>query len=183
MSIEIKVGQKYRIVDNSSTGFASCTKQEGDIITVSEILSDGDALVEESKFLYIERDDIQYGYVELVEDNPEEILEQKFDSITTQIPPVGTKCLYSFGGTMWWECEVIAQERPVVYCPHINNIQVVDEEECEVFFKPLPEEKPKSAAQIRMEEIEKQMRELADELRELREDDAEYDSDGDFDVC
>jgi len=159
-NIEIKVGQKWRVVDADGFGFRSIMR--GDVITVGFIDEGGDGRLEEGHPVSVCESDIENGYVELISDT--------FDSITTQIPPVGTKCLYSFGGAMWRECEVIAQERPVIYCPHIDNIQVVDEEQCEVFYKPLPEEKPKSTAQIRMEAIEKQMRELADELRELSDE-------------
>jgi len=160
---EIKVGQKCRVVDAEGFGF-SCI-ENGDVITIGAI-NDICGVVTEyrdlSNGVFMLDTDIVRGNVELI--------SEPFDSITTQIPPVGTKCLYSFGGTCWWECEVIAQERPVIYCPHIDNIQVVDEEQCDVFYKPLPEEKPKSTAQIRMEEIEKRMRELADELRELSDE-------------
>ena len=157
-NIEIKVGQKYRIIDGDA--FNSCRYGAGDVLVVDHVYNEEG--YEKSGVTFIMPRDIMEGIVELAEDNPE--------GITTQIPPVGTKCLYSFGGTVWWECEVIAQERPVIYCPHIDNIQVVDEEQCDVFYKPLPEEKPKSTAQTRMEEIEKRMRELADELRELSDE-------------
>lgn len=159
-NIEIKVGQKWRVVDADSFGFKDI--RNGDVITIG-------SRDEDDYLVFVSTLGIENGSVELISDT--------FDSITKQIPPVGTKCLYSFGGTFWWECEVIAQDRPVIYCPHLddledtkNGLQVVDEVDQEVWYKPLPEEKPKSTTQIRMEEIEKQMRELADELCEIKGD-------------
>ena len=161
--IEIKVGQKWRVVDGPQ--FQSSNYTTDDILTVSAI-ENGEGIVNDPLFTFITHLDIKKGLVELIED------VETFDSPTTQIPPVGTKCLYSvIEQGNWFECEVVSQDRPVIYCPHLddndgdnNGFQIMDG--LRVWYKPL---KPKSATQIRMEEIEAKMRELADELKELRD--------------
>ena len=60
------------------------------------------------------------------------------------LPPVGTVCEYATDGSnIWFECEIINTEKPVIYCPHLideddNGLQFVTRK---LRFRPIKSDK------------------------------------------